>query len=165
MPEAGRPPQTHYAATPRRRRSSFRRHRTCCRALKWCCQSGAARYRRSDVAEAQSLSRLHFSQSNGYSMLAASRLRAPSERVRSTAKRCQTLRRQLNRRCSRPCMSSGWHLLPQNASHSLCASFRPRSQRKTAPAAAQPALAAPHKRSARRQLRDRRRFRPTRTKS
>lgn len=164
MPEAGHPPLLHYAATPRRRRSGFRRHRTYCRSVKWCCQSVVMRLRRLECPPIPRPQQAQTQLRDGY-LFADAAVCCTWLHSRSTRR---GLRRINGRRHTRSAIAGSLdhgYLLPQCTSNTLWAPLKRRSPQRTPAAAPRPAAAAPRRRNARRALRDQRRFRPMRTTS
>lgn len=167
MPEPGQPLQTYSAAPMRRRRSGFRRHRTYCRSIKWCCQMGVVRIYWPEHGEALRVCRLRSTARSGYSLVDTSCQHA-STREQSRC-RGEGRRAPRRRRGQRPwqwrAVDTHLHLLPQNTAHSLWAPLNRRLPQKSAAVKRSPAAAAPHTRNDRRALRAQRRFRPMRTTS
>ncbi len=169
MPEAGQPPQLFSGALLRRRRSAFRRHSTCCLALKECCQSAQIRFRRSEHPDAARCHDPELAAPYGYALTdARGRTRSACEPIRKRRGNRRPARHSVPRRPARWALSgAGTHLylLPQNTAHSLWAPFNRPHLQKSPAAAHPPAGAAPRTRNARRALRAQRRFRPMTTTS
>lgn len=161
MPEAGHPPQAQNAATPRRRRSGFRRHRTYCRSLKSCCQSVVVRLRPLDQIEQPAAQRPAIAARDGYAM-ADEMIRTGRVRIHSRSSARQRLRRNHPRRHARVNPEHGY-LVPQCTANASWAPVKRSHLGKSPEAALRPAPAAPRTRNARRVQHDRRRFRPRRT--
>lgn len=159
MPEAGQPPHINQAVTPRRRRSGFRRHRTCLRFLKCCFQSNYPLVRRADTPEAATA---RF----GYSLLAfPHRRRGAGWRTALRGVRSPMQRRGSIR--LRAPVGSTWHryMLPQNIAHTLAAPIKRTCPQKSSVATEPPPAAAPRTRSGRLALRALQRCRPIGTRS
>jgi len=169
MPEAGQTPQKHQAVAPRRRRSGFRRHRTCLRFLKCCAQSACVRVRHPEIPEA-ALVRTDFAERDGYPLIDARDRRRSAARdamARGARPSHRTSRRGSvwRHRCS-PLFGGAWHLylVPQNIAHSLAAPIKRTFPPGNAAAASISAVAAPRTRSGHPAPRALRRFRPNATR-
>lgn len=160
MPEAGQPPQMLYAATPRRRRSGFRRHRTYCRLAKGCCQSKVVRLRRTDHPDTQRPYQCSSLARDGYWLTEPTQRRSLSEHPRRGSVRRHVLRRGSPRRHSRRIAELSL-LLPQSVASAWLAPIRRPVLPENPATERQPSAAAPRIRNARRARRDQRRFRPS----